>query len=268
VFDVMGTDPPADSGVAPLMDVRDAVVLVTGASGAIGAQCARQLAARGARLVLTAHDSDLAELCADIGATAIVSDLSRPGAVDRLAAEAVDTCGAVDAVVHCAGLGWRGESAAMDAALADLLLDVNLRVPVQLTRALLPGMLARRRGHVAFVASIAGWLGVPSEAVYSGAKSGVITYAASLRTELVGTGVGVSVVSPAAVRTNFFANRGSPYDRRIPRLLPAEKVAAVIVRGIVSERAHQMVPRWLAVAPAVRAVAPPLYRTMLRRFGQ
>ena len=250
------------------MDVRGAVVLVTGASGAIGGECARQLAARGARLIVTAHDEDMADLCADIGAKAVVSDLSKPGAVDRLAAEALDMCGAVDAVVHCAGLGWRGESAAMDATLIDVLLDVNLRVPMQLTRALLPGMLARRRGHVAFVASIAGWLGVPSEAVYSAAKSGLIMYADSLRTELAGTGVGVSVVSPAAVRTDFFAHRGSPYDRRIPRLVPPGHVARVIVRGIIEERAHQMVPRWLAIAPAVRAGAPSLYRALLRRFGR
>lgn len=250
------------------MDVRDAVVLVTGASGAIGAQCARQLAAHGARLIVTAHDSDLADLCADIGAKAVVSDFSEAGAVDRLASEAADMYGAVDAVVHCAGLGWRGDTAAMDAAQVDVLLDVNLRVPVQLTRLLLPGMLGRRRGHIAFVASIAGWLGVPMEAVYSAAKSGLIMYADSLRAELTGTGVGVSVVSPAAVRTDFFTNRGSPYDRRIPRLVPADTVAQVIVRGILTERAHQMVPRWLAVAPAVRACAPSLYRAMVRRFGR
>lgn len=249
------------------MDLRDAVVLVTGASGAIGRACARQLSAAGARLIVTSHDEDMADLCVDIGAKAVVSDLSAPGAVDRLAADALAVYGTVDAVVHCAGLGWRGASAEMDAAHVDLLLDVNLRVPIQLTRAVLPGMLGRGRGHVAFVASIAGWLGVPNEAVYSAAKSGLIMYADSLRLELAGTGVGVSVVSPAAVRTDFFANRGSPYDRRIPRLVPAERVASLIVDGIVSERAHRMVPRWLAIAPAVRASAPGLYRTLVRRFG-
>ena len=249
------------------MDLRDAVVLVTGASGAIGSACARQLSAAGARLIVTSHDSDMADLCGDIGAKALVSDLSAPGAVDRLAADALAVYGTVDGVVHCAGLGWRGESAAMDAAHVDLLLDVNLRVPIQLTRAVLPGMLRRSHGHVAFVASIAGWLGVPNEAVYSAAKSGLIMYADSLRAELAGTGVSVSVVSPAAVRTDFFANRGSPYDRRIPRLVPAENVASLIVDGIASERAHRMVPRWLAIAPAVRASAPGLYRTLVRRFG-
>jgi short-subunit dehydrogenase len=249
------------------MDVRDAVVLITGASGEIGAGCAVELSGRGARLIVTARDSAIGDLAADVGAKAFVCDLAQPGAVDQLATDALDVYGIVDVVVHCAGIGWRGQTTGMTGTRLDELVAVNLQAPMQLSRLLLPGMLERRRGHLSFVASIAGWLGVTEEAVYSATKSGLITYAESLRAELADGGVGVSVVSPAAVRSDFWANRGTPYDRRFPRQMSAARVARALVRGIEQERAHQMLPRWLAVAPAVRATAPSLYRAMTRRFG-
>ncbi len=249
------------------MNVRDAVVLVTGASGEIGSACAAALNARGARLILTARDAGISDLAADLSAKSFVSDLARAGATERLAADALEVYGSVDVVLHCAGIGWFGSAPTMDPQRADELLDVNLRAPVQLDRILLPGMLERGRGHLAYVASISGWVPVVNEAVYSATKAGVIAYAESLRAELAGTGVGVSVVSPAAVRTEFWVNRGKPYDRRFPRLVPAVRVARAIVRGIEQERAHQMVPRWLAIAPAIRATAPAAYRAMQRRFG-
>ena len=249
------------------MNVRDAVVLVTGASGEIGAACATELRQRGARLILTARDTALSDLAADVDAKAFVCDLAVPDAVDQLAADALEVYGVVDAVVHCAGVGWRGATVEMAGDRVDELIGVNLRAPVQLSRQLLPGMLARGRGHLSFVASIAAWLPVTEEAVYSATKSGLLAYAESLRAEVRGTGVGVSVVSPAAVRSQFWANRGTPYDRTFPRQMAPQRVARALVRGIEHERAHQMLPRWLSISPVVRAAAPAAYRAMQRRFG-
>ena len=249
------------------MNVHDAVVVVTGASGEIGAACARELRARGARLILSARDTGLSDLAADVEAKAFECDLAQPGAAEQLAADALDVYGVIDVVVHCAGIGWRGSTVGMAGERVDELLAVNLRAPVQLSRLLLPGMLERGRGHLSFVASIAGWLPVTEEAVYSATKSGLLAYAESLRGELQGTGVGVSVVSPAAVRSQFWSNRGTPYERRFPRQMAPGRVARAIVRGIEDERAHQMLPRWLAITPAIRAAAPGIYRAMQRRFG-
>jgi len=244
-----------------------AVVLVTGASGEIGAACARVLARRGCSLVVCGRDADRVNaVAADTGAKALFADLDRPGAPRELALAAEQVHGRIDVFLDCAGVGWRGPTSAMGGDAVDRLVDVNLRAPLQLTTALLPGMLARGRGHLGYVASIAGWTGVREEAVYSATKAALITFAESLRAEHAGSGIGVSVVSPGAVATGFFARRGAEYHRRFPRPVPADEVAAAIVRGVERDRAHQMVPRWLAVAPVVRTMAPPLFRKLQSRF--
>ena len=242
-------------------------MLVTGASGEIGAACARILAGRGCSIVVSGRDADrLDAVAGETGAKALIADFDRPGAARELAAEAEGVHGRIDVLLDCAGLGWRGPTAAMSADSVDRLIDVNLRAPLQLATALLPGMLARGRGHLGFLASIAGWTGVREEAVYSATKAALITFAESLRAEHARSGIGVSVVSPGAVDTGFFTRRGEAYHRRFPRPLPAGNVAAAIVRGVEQDRPHQMLPRWLAVAPAVRTVAPPLFRTLQSRF--
>jgi short-subunit dehydrogenase len=250
------------------MRVPGAVVLLTGASGGIGVACAETLAARGAKVILHGRDADrLSGAAADLGVKALQSDLAEPGAADALADSAREIFGRVDVVVHCAGVGWYGPLEAMPSAAVDDLIEVNLRAPVRITRALLPEMLARRCGHVVFLASIAGWTGVANEALYAATKAGVITFADSLRTELSGTGVGVSTISPAAVQTEFFTRRGVPYGRRFPRPVPPERIASAVVRGVERERAHQMIPRWLVLAPAIRTALPSAFRLLSRRFG-
>jgi short-subunit dehydrogenase len=245
-----------------------AVVLVTGASGGSGAAVSAALAARGASVIVSGRDSArLGAVAAEVGGKALSADLTHPQAAEELAAAADEVFGRVDAVVHCAGVGWRGATAEMPADLLDDLVAVNVRAPMRLTTALLPGMIRRREGHVAFLGSIAGWTGVRHEAVYAATKSAVLVFAESLRSEYAPAGIGVSVVSPAAVETEFFDSRGMPYDRRFPRRLSTAEVADAVVQGIENDRPHRMLPRWLALAPAVRAVVPPAFRALHGRFG-
>jgi short-subunit dehydrogenase len=197
----------------------------------------------------------------------LAADLLEPDAPARLAKEARDVFGRLDAVVHCAGAGWYGPTADMPGKTMDDLLQVNLRAPVRLTRELLPDMLARGGGHICFIASIAGLTGVAREAVYAGAKAGLIGFADSLRLELHGSGVGVSVICPVAVRTDFFTARGTPYGRRFPRPVAPDRIAAAVLRALQRNRARQTVPHWVAAAPVARATAPGLYRALNRRFG-
>ncbi len=250
------------------MNLADRVVLVTGSSRGIGGACAVAMARRGARVITHGRDPDRIDgSVASLGVKTLGADLQRSGAALKLAADARDVYGRVDAVVHCAGLGWYGNTAEMPEGKAEELLDVNLRAPILLCRALLPDMIDRGTGHLAFVGSIAGLTGVAHEAAYSATKAALLTFADSLRTELTGTGVKVSCVSPGAVRTQFFERRGTPYERRFPRPMEAERVAEAVVRGIERDRPSQIVPRWLAIAPAVRAAAPGLFRSLNARFG-
>lgn len=251
------------------MRLADAVVLVVGATGGIGLACAQTVSRRGARVIVHGRDTErLDTAAADLGAKSLAGDMMAPGAPEALAEAAREVHGRVDAIIHCAGVGWRGRTDSMSPDEVDELIAVNLAAPLRITRALLGGMQARGSGHVVFLASIAGWVGVNQEAVYAAAKAGVIIYAESLRLELAESGIGVSVVSPAAVRTGFFERRGTPYDRRVPRPLDPHRVAEAVVRSIELDIAHQMIPRWLALAPAVRTTAPGAFRALNTRFGQ
>lgn len=250
------------------MDLTDAVVLVTGGSGGIGGACAAAAAGRGAAVIVAGRDpARLAAVAAEVGGKALTSDLARPGAAEELAAAAEELYGWVDVVVHCAGRGWKGPTADMPPDRLDELVDLNVRAPMRLSRALLPGMVERRRGHFAYLGSVAGWTGVQEEAVYAATKAALLVFAESLRAEHSRTGVGVSVISPGGVRTEFFDRRGEPYGRRFPRQLPTEKVAEAVIDAIENDRPHRMMPRWLGAAPAMRATAPGLYRALLHRFG-
>jgi len=246
------------------MRIQGAVALVTGASSGIGWAAARRLAQAGARVVAHGRDGDrLAELSRLTGAAVVTGDLSDPAA----AAAVVHQAGAVDILVNNAGIGWAGAFPDMSGSDVALLVGVNLTAPIELTRAVLPGMLARRTGHLMFVTSIAGRMGVAGEAVYSATKAGLDVFAESLRFELTGTAVQVSVVVPGVVDTPFFDRRGRPYDRRRPRPLPAEVVADTLVKAIAADRAELYAPRWLRLPVAVRGTMPGVYRRLAARFG-
>lgn len=241
------------------MRVAARIALVTGASSGIGAAVAQRLAGDGARLVLTGRDPERLQQVADrTGAKAVVADLA--AGVDTL----LDALPARPAlVVHCAGVGAAGPLEELPPALVDELIDLNLRAPVQLTRALLPG-LREERGHLVFVASIAA-LGVAGEAVYSATKAGLRGFADAVRIEA--PEVGVTTVLPGAVDTPYFGRRGREYDRRFPRPIRADRVAEEIVRGIRRGSVEVVTPRWLTLGAKVHGAAPALFARASRRFG-
>jgi short-subunit dehydrogenase len=174
---------------------------------------------------------------------------------------------AVDLLVNNAGIGWAGAFATMDPARAEELFRVNLLVPIRLVELVLPAMLERGVGHVVNVASISGHVGVRHEAVYSATKAGLIAFSESLRYELDGSGVAVSVVSPGAVRTAFFEREGRTYARSVPRLIGPEKVAEAIVGAVERDLPEVFVPRWMGFPARLRGALPGLYRRLAGRFG-
>jgi short-subunit dehydrogenase len=233
---------------------------VTGASGGIGRAIAGRLVTEGAHVVgLARHEPALA----DVVDQALACDLSDSEGVMRAAEKA----GPVEVLVNNAGIGWAGSLTAVAPDDAERLIAVNLLAPILLTRALLPGMLERKRGHVVNVASIVGHTGARGEAVYAATKGGLVAFTESLRLELAGTGVGVSVVTPGVVETPFFERRGSPYSRRWPRPLAPDRVAEAVVRAIRLERAEVFVPRWLGAPALLRRMLPGVFRVLAARFS-
>ncbi|MEX1357408.1 MAG: SDR family NAD(P)-dependent oxidoreductase, partial [Gaiellaceae bacterium] len=222
------------------MKLAGAVCLVTGASSGIGRATAAALTARGARVIALGRD---AERLAGVGERQVVHDLVEPLA---------EELGPVDVLVNNAGIGETDD--------VQRLVAVNLVAPILLTRALLPGMLERGRGHVVNVASIAGFVGPRGEAVYAATKGGLIAFSESLRYELRGTGVGVTLVAPGVIATEFFERRGTPYARRWPRPIAAERVAEAIADAIERGRDEVFVPAWLGAVARFRGLAPGLFR--------
>lgn len=242
------------------MRLAGARVLITGASSGIGAATARAMAASGADLVLSGRDRErLGAVASETGGRGIPGDLTTD--VAGLAGRA----GAVDVLVANAGTGWAGSFVEMPDDTVERLVAANLTAPVLLTRLLLPGMIERGRGHLVYVASIAGALGVRDEAVYAATKAGLLTFAESLRYEL--SGIGVSVVLPGVVDTPFFQRRGAPYTRRWPVPIPAERVADRIVSAVEYGRPESYAPGWLRLPARFKGAAPGTFRALAGMFG-
>jgi short-subunit dehydrogenase len=241
------------------MELRGARCLVTGASSGIGRATALRLAAAGAEVLALGRNRPALEL---VGRP-IVCDLLDRDQVDAAIAEA----GEVDVLVNNAGIGWLGPLHALEPDVLDGLVRVNLLAPMLLTRAFLPGMLARGRGHVVNVGSIVGLVGGKGEAGYASTKGGLAAFTESVRQELGVSPVRVSLVTAGAIATPFFERRGQPYRRRFPRALAADRVAEAIVETLAHDRTDVYVPRWLAVPPRVHSLLPSLYRALAARFG-
>lgn len=247
----------------PLGMITGCSALVTGGSSGIGAAIAEGLAAAGCSVTVLGRDrTRLAALAHRLDACALVADLSTAEGLSQ----AVDAAKGVDLLVNSAGRGWAGDLAAMAPMDIDALIAVNLTAPLRLAQAALPGMRSRGRGHLVFVSSIA-TVGVGGEAVYAATKAGLRTFAASVRHEVAGEGIGVTTLLPGAVRTPFFEHRGLPYDRQFPRPLTAAKVATALLEAIERGKPEVFAPRWLTVAARVQGAVPELFHRLAQRFG-
>jgi short-subunit dehydrogenase len=243
-------------------------VLVTGATGGIGGAIARALDARGARLVLTGRrEQQLAELRASLGeerVELVPLDLAEPDGPARLA----EAAGAVGVLVANAALPASGRVEDFTPGEIDRALDVNLRAPIQLTRAVLPGMLERGSGHIVLVSSLAGKVATLRSAVYSATKFGLRGFAAGLREDAQQSGIGVTVIFPGFVSdAGFFAESGVKLPRWVGTRTP-EQVAAAVVRGIEQERAElDVAPLGLKVGTRLAELAPVTAARVQRRLG-
>lgn len=221
------------------------LALVTGASRGIGAALARELARHGHDLVLSARSIEAMQELADElhrngAATAVIAaDLSRPGAAAELVDE-IDGRGlTIDVLINNAGLGGLGRFDHIDPARIREMLQVNIVALTELTRKLLPGMIARRRGRIMLVGSVAGFQPGPGMAVYFASKAYVLSLGEALAHELRGTGVTVTTLCPGATSTDFFkvaGARNAVIARRLNRMMPADRVARIGYRALIAGR--------------------------------
>ena len=239
-------------------------VALTGASGGLGGAIAGALDRRGARLILTGRRADVLEAMASRlqQARVVTCDLAVRESVDELIAQLSD----VDILIANAALPGAGRLCDFAPGEIDRVLDVNLRAPMLLARALAPGMTARGRGQLVFVSSMGAKLPAPRLSIYAATKYGLRGFAACLRQELHGTGVGVSVVFPGTViDVGMYAESGAqPRGKTIT----SNDVARAVVRAIDNNKAEIDVAPWsLRLGALLAHTAPGTYGRLALRGG-
>jgi dehydrogenase/reductase SDR family protein 7B len=190
------------------MDYRGKVAWITGASSGIGAALARELAARGAHVVLSGRDeARLAEVAADCGEALILAfDVRDDAALADATAKAIAWKGHVDIAFANAGISQRSRALKTDMQVYRDIIAVDLTAQIAFTQGLIGHMAARGSGALGFISSIAGKVGVPMRTAYCAAKFGLAGYADALRGELSQTGVTVHTIYPGSVATNVSRN--------------------------------------------------------------
>ena len=196
-----------------MTSTQPGIVFVTGASSGFGAAVTRRFAAAGARVVAAARRADrLKDLAAELGPRLlpVTLDVRDRAAVSDTVAALPPEFAAVDVLVNNAGLAL-GLGPAQEADLDewDQMIDTNCKGLVYCTRAILPGMVARRRGHVINLGSVAGTYPYPGGNVYAGTKAFVHQFSLDLRSDVHGTGVRVTCVEPGMADTEFSTVRFS-----------------------------------------------------------
>ncbi|WP_310468811.1 SDR family oxidoreductase [Sphingomonas sp.] len=225
------------------------VALVTGASAGLGVEFARQLSARGHRLVLAARRRDRLEaLAKELGnARAVAIDLGEPGAAERLIADIAGAGEHVDVLVNNAGFGLKGKFAELDAVRQRAMIDLNVGALTDLCRAVAPGMIARKAGGILNVASTAAFQPGPNIAVYFATKAYVLSLSEALHEELKPHGVRVTALCPGPTRTEFGEvagmGAGGSFDRLAMDAAPVvragldglERNRAIVITGALNK---------------------------------
>lgn len=256
------------------MNLRDKVIVITGASSGFGEAIARRCSDAGARVVLAARSAErLEQLANELGTRrtlAAPTDVTCPEQVARLAAATTERFGPADVLIANAGFGIFDRVA--DAPLGDLqaMLDVNLIGTVSCIKAFLPAMLQRRSGHVVVMASLAGLIAAQNMGYYASTKFALVGLTRALLLELHGTGVRCALICPGVAPTGFQV-RADP--RKFARITgwancSVEQVTDATLRAI-RRRTHGevLVPRYARLLAALSSLLPGPTRAVHRIVG-
>ncbi|MEU8813760.1 SDR family NAD(P)-dependent oxidoreductase [Actinoplanes sp. NPDC048796] len=222
------------------------VVIVTGASSGIGRATAQRLARNGTTVVLAARRADkLRALAEETGGLAVPTDVRDPAAITALVARARELTGRVDGLVNNAGLGGAASILSDDEVVVGMV-EVNLIAPIRLMRAVIPLMRDQGTGAIVNIGSVAGEVGMSG--AYSATKFALRGMTDSVRRELAGTGIGVTLVEPGYI--------AGPANKNRPGLPGPEIVAAAIEKALKHPRRRVIVPAKYRAAVAAANVFP------------
>jgi short-subunit dehydrogenase len=253
--------------LAMSVDLNGARVLVTGATGGIGQAIARAVHARGARALVTGRRREVLDsLVAELGdsAESLPADLASADDVRAL----VERAGRVDVLVANAALPGSGRLDDYSPEEIDRAIDVNLRAPMQLARALAPPMVERGSGHLVLVSSLSGKVASAQASIYNATKFGLRGFGFALHDELRETGVGVTTVFPGFIAdAGMFAEADVKLPPGVGTRTP-EQVADAVVTGIEKNRAEiDVAPVGLRLGGWLFGASPSFVSAITRRFG-
>lgn len=254
-------------------------IVVTGASGGIGAEIARQAAAKGANLALLARSVDKLEklkrdLESSYNSKVLVHklDVSNTDEIEAAFSRIYVELGDIDILVNNAGFGIFRMAHEADIDEIKAMFDVNVVGLMACTSVVLPKMRARRSGHVINIASQAGKIATPKSSVYSATKHAVLGYTNSLRMELSDFNVHVTSVNPGPIETNFFniADESGSYVKNVKRwMLKPEYVAGKVVASMVKPVREINLPGWMNAGSIFYALFPRLFERLGKKaFNQ
>ena len=251
-----------------MLEVRGAVVVVTGASSGIGEATAIAFARLGARVVVAARRTErlngLVERIERVGGHALAAtcDVTEPAQLETLRAVTEEAFGPTDVLVNSAGIRGGGEFAKLPYDDIAHHVELNTVGVMFSTRAFLPAMLARGQGHVVNIGSLAGRFATPGNPIYGATKHAVVAFSEALHYETEARNVRVTAVNPGFVDTEGFPQGDLPDWVVLEMSTVTDAIVRVVREGIAPEYS---VPRWLGPLQLFRVATPPLYRWGLRR---
>lgn len=251
-----------------VIPISGRVVAITGAARGLGLATARALAERGARVSIADLDGDLARVEAaalpGLGPHAgYAADVTDPESFEAFLDQTEAELGPLDVIVNNAGIMPVRAFAEEDPVVTRRQVEVNVLGVMTGTRLAINRMQPRRRGHIVNIASAAGRVAIPGEAVYTATKHAVVGFDEALRVELKDSGIHVSTIMPSLANTELASGMKPP--RFVPLVKP-EQVAKAIVKTLERPKLEMIVPAW--TTPLIRStlMLPPNMRDRVRDF--
>ena len=252
------------------MDFKNQTILITGASSGIGKETAIEFAKLGANIVLVARKKDKLEQTAnelkkfDTSILVCQCDVSKRDQVKEMSKIVLEKFGSIDILVNNAGFAIYGSVSDLTIDEIESQMETNYFGMIYCTKNFLPSMLKKKSGHIVNVASVAASFGLPGIASYCASKFAMLGFSEGLKHELKGTGVGITVVSPIMVRTNFFEH---PSFEKMPKFSPmslsSKTVAKTILKAANSSRLEIIVPSVVRGAVWMKNTFPYLINPIL-----